>query len=698
MKYKGLSRFLALVTIVAFVAIWSFLFIGCEDDSDTGTGSGVVISAWTTEELILEGNHFRAVSFIDEDNGWLVGQGGNIIRTSDGGNSWTQLPGKTMDDLFDVAFFDTDTGWTVGKNGSILYTHNGGQSWRNDLYHYTYETIYSVEYLSSHKLFATGNNATLIFSLDGGQTWNSSSVENNVDIFDISIYDTTAVAVGDSGCIFIGTDFSKIIERLATDTLTDTTWCPDTTVTVIDTIDPPETTFVIDTIPCGIDITFDTLFHALDTVWSEWNTTTSGTSLPLNSVTMVNSTTGWAVGNNGIILNTTDRGVTWTVQADGEFDDDLLKVRFDDASNGWITGTNGIILSTSNGGANWIVQNSNVIFDLYDIAHVASDDFWAVGSLTLLKSTDDGSTWEPNNSGTIPTPSLMDITFVNDSLGFAVGYGAAILRTTNGGDSWEYRRRNPEYYVEEWFTKVQFLNADTGFCVGQHGITPGTGVILKTIDGGETWEKGLIYYGELPDTTLAIEDVFSLDYNHCWIVAGDKILKSTDGGFEWEKMELQTTNDLNGIVFINEETGWAVGMNGTILKTESDSLGWIDLTIDTISTDLYDVTFVNDTTGWAVGKDGIILNTLDSGTTWTEQNSGTSNGLNTVFFKDELTGWVIGYGGTILYTINGGETWTKQPSPTSANLNNIAVSDSTYTDLWIVGENGLILSTTSSGN
>ncbi|MEA2030273.1 MAG: YCF48-related protein [candidate division Zixibacteria bacterium] len=685
MNYKNLSRFFVLVTIAAIVAVWSFMFIGC-GDSDNGTGTeSSISSAWTIEELSLEGNHFQSACFIDEENGWLAGKGGNIIHTTNGGDSWTQLPSITMDNLWDITFFDADTGWAVGERGHLLRTHDGGMSWQYDLFQVTDESIYSVVFLSAEKLFAAGSNATLLFSLDGGRNLDSSPVEGDADIFDISIYDTTGVAVGDSGRILIGTDFSNVIERLFVDTIVDTTWIPDTT-----------TTQESDSILSEIDITMDTLLQTFDTVWVEWDTTNSGVSLPLNSVSMVNSTTGWAVGDSGTILNTTDAGQSWTAQAVGGLNDNLLKVRFDDISNGWVVGANGTILSTSDGGNTWVEQTSDVNFDLYDIAHpTSSDEFWAVGSLALLKSTDGCTTWEKHSSETIPTPSLMDITFVNDSLGFAVGY-AAILRTTDGGDSWEYRRRDPEYSVDKWYTNVKFLNDDTGYCFGQYRITPGNGLILKTVDGGDTWEKQ-VFMDELPEA-VSIEDMFFLDNNNCWIVAGKKILKSINGGLEWESLEVDAPSQLNAIVFTNEESGWAVGMGGTIMTTDSTTTAWENITSDSITTkDLYDVAFVNDTTGWVVGEDGIILNTNDGGEIWTEQESGTHNGLNTIAFADELTGWVIGYGGTILYTTDGGETWTSQPSPTLANLNGIAGVDSTYSHVWIVGENGLILSTTTGG-
>jgi photosystem II stability/assembly factor-like uncharacterized protein len=60
---------------------------------------------------------------------------------------------------------------------------------------------------------------------------------------------------------------------------------------------------------------------------------------------------GWAVGDAGTIINTTNGGVSWTSQTSGTTNA-LRDVQFVDTSNGWAVGDGGVILHTSNGGAN----------------------------------------------------------------------------------------------------------------------------------------------------------------------------------------------------------------------------------------------------------------------------------------------------------------------------------------------------------
>lgn len=62
----------------------------------------------------------NALHFIDEQNGWIVGQKGIILYTSDGGESWNKIEGVTSENLFDVYFTDSNNGWAVGDKGTIL--------------------------------------------------------------------------------------------------------------------------------------------------------------------------------------------------------------------------------------------------------------------------------------------------------------------------------------------------------------------------------------------------------------------------------------------------------------------------------------------------------------------------------------------------------------------------------------------------
>src|SRR6516225_2172886 len=69
------------------------------------------------------------VSFTDANTGTAVGFGGTILRTTDGGASWTRQSSGTTETLLGVSFTDANTGTAVGSGGTILRTTDGGASW-----------------------------------------------------------------------------------------------------------------------------------------------------------------------------------------------------------------------------------------------------------------------------------------------------------------------------------------------------------------------------------------------------------------------------------------------------------------------------------------------------------------------------------------------------------------------------------------
>ncbi|MBX3506936.1 MAG: hypothetical protein KF895_15770 [Parvibaculum sp.] len=73
----------------------------------------------------------RDVHFINEQNGWAVGDKGIILHSADSGKTWVAQSSSVQTDLYGVHFVSQDVGWVVGGNGIILYTKNGGQNWNS---------------------------------------------------------------------------------------------------------------------------------------------------------------------------------------------------------------------------------------------------------------------------------------------------------------------------------------------------------------------------------------------------------------------------------------------------------------------------------------------------------------------------------------------------------------------------------------
>jgi photosystem II stability/assembly factor-like uncharacterized protein len=292
--------------------------------------------------------------------------------------------------------------------------------------------------------------------------------------------------------------------------------------------------------------------------------------------------------------------------------------------------------------------------------------------------------------------SLNSVFFNNAVTGYAVGDAGTILKTIDGGTTWDSLSSTTSLGL----SSVYFTNAGTGYIVGESGL------ILNTVNGGITWNEK--FEGNFP-----LYSVSFISSNIGFAVGGipgiggsavGQVLKTTNGGAVWNS-QWSGGYCLYSVFFSDANTGYAVGTEnflvistiGTILKTIDGGTTW------TASQNypahwphnFYSVCFPDANTGYVVGSEGAIFKTNDGGTTWVSQSSTTSLGLSSVYFTNADTGYIVGDGGIILKTINGGAIWEAQTSPTNKPLNAVMFPDE-YTG-YISGMDGTILKTTNGG-
>ncbi len=143
--------------------------------NNAGTTWQIVSFDWDnliSEELLELGVvsvNLYDVFFITETLGWIVGDAGTVLRTSDGGNQWSVTHMGALPPLFSISFRNEKDGFAVGSHGYCLKSSNSGRSWdkfkigtENSLYRVTFYKDYGV---------AVGDLATIIKTIDGGKTW-----------------------------------------------------------------------------------------------------------------------------------------------------------------------------------------------------------------------------------------------------------------------------------------------------------------------------------------------------------------------------------------------------------------------------------------------------------------------------------------------------------------------------------------------
>jgi photosystem II stability/assembly factor-like uncharacterized protein len=304
----------------------------------------------------------------------------------------------------------------------------------------------------------------------------------------------------------------------------------------------------------------------------------------------------------------------------------------------------------------------------------------AVGGYgTVLRTSNGGITWqvEPTVGGQIG--ALYANQFISGTIGWAVGESGTILKTTDAGETWF--TYNISTYND--FVALCFVSDSIGWVAGTGGK------IYKTTDGGITWSE---------QTSGITGAVFALNFispTSGWAVGfAGKILHTTNGGTTWDQQTSNTPQPLFSVQFVTPLMGWAVGAYGVVVKTLDGGTTWTPQFISP-HPNLYSAQFINATTGWAVGSYGTIQKTTNGGLTWFLQTTDTYNDLYGVRFVSPTTGWAVGDFGTILTTTDGGATWNNQSSGPKTELYGIHFPTATYG--YMVGDEGTILKTTNGG-
>lgn len=337
----------------------------------------------------------------------------------------------------------------------------------------------------------------------------------------------------------------------------------------------------------------------------------------MNEIFFISENIGWIVGK-GFILKTTDDGAVWNYQAINQTIN-LKLVFFIDENHGWTVGEDGRILSSIDGGTNWIEQNSLVYDDLHDVMFLDNNSGWAVGYQTILRTYDGGDNWiiKLQTVG----QSFNSIYIINNDTCLVIGT-TDILKTTDGGTTWDniYHFNASNFGLPGTISinNSCFINNNIGWVVGVRSwyVPPmghQTGIILRTENGGITWEAQNLPANAIPFSYLLGVDF--TDQNNGWVSgASGLIIHSTDGGLTWEIQNSGTTHDIRSIKFLNNFKGWLVA-DFSIMKSYDGGYNWLQTLIEPNITNahLTALDFSDNNNGWVVGLNGTILTTNNSG-------------------------------------------------------------------------------------
>ncbi len=567
--------------------------------------SSPIKAQWIWQNPVPTGNVLSAIKYINQSKAFIVGGGSTILCSTDSGNSWTLAPAGKMGHLYDVDSYGEQLIVAVGENGLIVKSVDGGITWTSKILP-VQTNLLSISIISQSLMVAAGGSK-IIKSTDGGDSWSVPTAPELLQLRDVLLVSTKiGYAVGSA--VYRTTDACQSFIKMNL---------------------PYSDQFLSISYPSSLAIYIASgraLYKSTDGGIT-WSNPAVFKDFTATKISFITNDLGYVIGSNGTVLKSTDGGVNWelisppvlqclngfTVTASGDLlvcgdagiiykqssgnwkavteavcRDQISSIHFINATQGLACGASGLILKTSDGGKTWNRKTTGVNDSLKAVFQVSTLTAFATGN-NYLASNDGGNSWETIS---FPTNSCMNaICFADQNNGYACGAFGSIVITTDGGKTWRQKISG----TSNELNGICFIDKFVGFCVGQN-------TILKTSDGGESWNKELEANGPL--YAISFKDKYTgLAFGGTGSYA--LLYGTSDAGNTWNLMTPPPGKGLFSGKYVSGTSVYTGGWNGAIFISTDDGISWTN-TCWQAETPILSLTSINDSTIWACGYGAIL--------------------------------------------------------------------------------------------
>lgn len=294
--------------------------------------------------------------------------------------------------------------------------------------------------------------------------------------------------------------------------------------------------------------------------------------------------------------------------------DDLY---FFDPMNGFVINSQGYVVKTENGGESWEIahENKGTFFRCLTfknrkegwLGNIGTDDEYLKSrdSIPLFETVDGGATWSPVKfNGPMPK-GLCGLQKVNENV--IVGCGRVrgpsfFIKTTDGGKNWNSYDLN---HIAGSLIAPHFFDEQHGFLIG--GTTTDKiecrSLVLETHDGGMNWDT--VYISKQKGEycwkfSFPTRDIGFISIQRNVKDGNFYHLQTTDGGKTWKEVaHADEYYYVQGVGFIDQETGWLGGPRGKTYETRDGGQSWLPRT--DIGDGFNKFQFFGDSLGYGVG-------------------------------------------------------------------------------------------------
>lgn len=233
----------------------------------------------------------------------------------------------------------------------------------------------------------------------------------------------------------------------------------------------------------------------------------------------------------------------------------------------------------------------------------------------VLISEDLGTSWQQSD---VPTRAMLTAVYFHDpSLGWAVGHDSVILRTTDGGTTWEREYWAPE--EEAPFFDVWFSDAENGVAIGAYGS------YFTSSDGGVSWD-----FQPIGDADWHLHQISQAADGRLYIAAEAGVAyRSDDNGATWTELPSPYEGSFFGVLPLDDDVVLLFGLRGHLFRSEDAGESWSPIETGTVAM-LTDGIRLTDGRIVITGLGGTLLVSEDGGKSFELREQASRRGIQAV--------------------------------------------------------------------